>query len=443
MADPLPITLGSTADPGTKLDPSSVSVDYALQQDFWRLVDDILGGKPAMQAAGELYLPRFQEEKQGSRDSNQRIYDPYARRLLLAPFTNIFEDILRNLASKPFSRELTLKEDTPKPYLDLAEDIDAQGSSFHVFGHRVFKDALAHNTAWILVDFTRATPSESGQPLTKADERAQGLRPYWVHIEAPRMLAAYSDFIDGVEIITHARFREDTTKLDDYLEVLVERVRVLWREPIEWDIAGKPKRYGGAFWALWERVQAPDTPAPSGVWTVVDSGEYTLGYLPLVPIIMGDRKAGTYQVEPPLKNLAYMQIDEYNQESNIQGVGDAICYPMFVAIGQEKPEGGMVVGSRSIVFIPPSSSGTQGDFKVVEPAGTSVNVMVERLKNTRTEMRDLGMQPLTQANLTVITTGQVAVKANSQVEAWAIRFRDALEHFARLASAERPSIRGA
>jgi hypothetical protein len=205
MADPNMkpgLALGSTADPGSRLDPSSVSLDYEAQASFWKLVDDILGGKPTMQAAGELYLPRFQEEKQGSRDSNQRIYDPYARRLLLAPFTNIFEDILRNLASKPFSRELTLKEDTPKPYLDLAEDIDAQGSSFHVFGHRVFKDALAHNTAWILVDFTKATPSESGQPLTKADERAQGLRPYWIHIEAPRMLAAYSDFIDGVEIIT-------------------------------------------------------------------------------------------------------------------------------------------------------------------------------------------------------------------------------------------------
>src|SRR5262249_59052880 len=79
----------------------------------------------------------------------------------------------------------------------------------------------------------------------------------------------------------------------------------------------------------------------------------------------------------------------------------------------------------SVVYVPPPGEGRMGDFKAVEPSGSSVKVMVDRLKEVRTEMRDLGMQPLTQSNLTVITTGQVAVKAISQVEAWAIRFRDA------------------
>ncbi len=42
-------------------------------------------------------------------------------------------------------------------------------------------------------------------------------------------------------------------------------------------------------------------------------------------------------------------------------------------------------------------------------------------------MRNLGMQPLATANLTVITTANVAMKAHSAVQAWTIKFKDALE----------------
>jgi len=428
MAFPdFPVGLGEQADPGTKLDPSSISSDYAALQEYWHLVDTILGGKEAMQKQGEKYLPRFQEEQRNSKDSQQRTYDPYLRRLQMAPFTNVFDDILKNLSSKPFSRELKLKDGTPKPYTDLAEDIDAQGQSFHVFGHDVFRDTLAHAISWIMVDYTRAMPRADGRALSRAEESAQGLRPYWVWISAPRMLAAYSDVVDGQETITHARYREDVVKLDAFLEVLVERVRVMWREPIEFDLAGKPTAYGGAFYALWERIQPPGGQT-SGVWQIIEVGQYTIGYLPLVPVFLGERKFATYQTEPPLRNLAWMQLEEYNLESNIQGIGESTCFPMYAAIGMNRPKDEtLVVGPRSVVYVPPPGEGRMGDFKAVEPSGSSVKVMVDRLKEVRTEMRDLGMQPLTQSNLTVITTGQVAVKANSQVEAWAIRFRDALE----------------
>ncbi len=42
-------------------------------------------------------------------------------------------------------------------------------------------------------------------------------------------------------------------------------------------------------------------------------------------------------------------------------------------------------------------------------------------------IRDLGMAPLTQTNLTVITTANVAMKAQSQLQAWALALKDALE----------------
>jgi len=199
--------------------------------------------------------------------------------------------------------------------------------------------------------------------------------------------------------------------------------------PIGFDPQGKPNRWGPPTFVVWQFMQ-PQTQGQSGIWTVVDAGFLSLDYIPLVPIMLGTRTPGTYQVEPPLRNLAFMQIDEYNQESNVQAVGEATCFPMFTVIGRDPPKeggGNLVVGPRSIIYVPVSSTGSQGDFKAVEPTGTSVRVIYDKLKETRTEMRDLGLQPLTQTNLTVITTGQVAVKANSAVQAWAILFKDGIE----------------
>jgi hypothetical protein len=42
-------------------------------------------------------------------------------------------------------------------------------------------------------------------------------------------------------------------------------------------------------------------------------------------------------------------------------------------------------------------------------------------------MRNLGRQPLATANLTVVTTANVSMKAHSAVQAWALLLKDALE----------------
>jgi len=164
---------------------------------------------------------------------------------------------------------------------------------------------------------------------------------------------------------------------------------------------------------------------------VVEEGTYVgIDVIPLVPFITGDRQPGSYIVKPPLQGLVNQQIEEYNLESALQNTLDLTCFPMLVGSGVNPPDSGakLAVGPRTIFYAPPTQAGGRpGDYKFIEPAATSVKVVMEKLDKTRTEMRDLGMQPLTQSNLTVITTGQVAVKANSSVQAWAIRFADALE----------------
>ncbi|WP_424139378.1 DUF4055 domain-containing protein [Roseomonas chloroacetimidivorans] len=393
--------------------PNTPSADHAAMQPYWRMVDAILGGKDAMQRGGVAYLPRFENESDGD----------YSHRLAAAPFTNIYADISRNLASKPFSREVRLGDGAPAPLIDLCEDIDGQGNHLHVFAAATFKAGLDKGIDWILVDYP---PGDgSGRPRTVAEERRAGLRPYWVHIPAERMLAVYSDFIAGREAIVHARVHEPVTVREGFGERVVDRVRVFERSPMEGG-------YGPATYQLYEKRQNADG---SVRWDSIEGpAPLSIGVIPLVPFLTGDRLGATWQVRPPLKDIAYLQIEEYQQESNLKNIHELTCFPMLAGQGISAPvdETGrqvrVPVGPRAVLFAPPNlQSGTHGEWKYIEPASGSLERLAQHLEKTQTNMRDLGMLPMTQANLTVISAAGVALKANSAVQAWALRFKDALE----------------
>jgi len=407
-------------------EPNVLSTDYNAMLPYWNMIDAILGGAETIRAAGELYLPRFVEERRNTKDTAGKGYDPYEVRRRNAPFTNIYDDISRSLSSKPFAKDVRVDPKEPQRYQDFAQDIDGQGNSLHVFGSELFKSGVDYAISWILVEYSKAIPNQDGSPLSRAQEQAQGLRPYWVLIPAKRMLAVYSDYVGGTEVIYHARIDEPTIILDGFIERTVNRVRVMQREPVAFDTAGKPAAYGPAVWAVYEEVVAPQTNTRS--WELVDFGVYTIGMIPLVPFITGRRRSGTWQIEPPLKGLAHLQIYEYQQENALQNIIQMTCFPMLAGQGVKAPDDrNIAVGPRTVLYAEPNASGQAGNWAIVEPGAQSIRMVADRLKQTQDDMRDLGMQPLTMQNLTVITTGQVAIKANSTAQFWAIKFKDALE----------------
>lgn len=406
--------------------PNVQSSSYRSMRSYWDLIDAILGGVEAMRAAGERYLPRFQEENRQSKDSQGRSYDPYDLRRRKAPFTNIYEDISISLASKPFAKRCTLDDSTPENYKKIAENIDGMGNNLHVFAQDVYRVALDYAITWILVEFVKATPAADGKPLSIAQEQEQGLRPYFVHVHSTRMLAVYSDYLDGVEIFTECRIHEPIIVVNNFVEYAVDQVRVLFRPVLTRDPQGKALTYGGAEFILYRSIV--DQQTSQSTWQIVDAGPLSIGVIPIVPFITGTRRLGTWTIEPALRGIAWMQVDEFQQESNLQNVMDLTCFPMLAGQGVTPPkEGSIVVGPRTVLYAPMSGSGQAGRWEVIEPAGTSIGAVTKRLEDTRNEMRDLGKQPLTMQNLTVITTGQVAVKANSVSQKWAIMFKDTME----------------
>lgn len=446
MATTLPVDPASAGPTTQADDPSVPSSDYSHSVIFWKMVSDILGGAETMRAidingriggparafenvpsqrfstlqgieAQSPYLPKFPNEP----------WEEYNRRRMNAFLTNVYGDISNNLSSKPFSKTCELAEGTGEDLKKLSENIDGLGNNMHVFARDVFKTAMDKSITWIMCEFTKVPPEAN-----LSDEREMGARPYWVHIPAEKLLAVYSKFLNGKEIIFHARIDEKTIELDGYEEKTINRVRELNREPVL-DNDGKIINFEPATFTVYEEdtEKDPKTGKEVSTWYVIDSGEISIGIIPLVPIILGKRDGTSWRTAPPIRDLAYMQVKLFQMENNLDCIKELCAFPMLSGEGvtgtDEKGAAIRVpVGPRAVLFAPALAHGT-GSWKFIEPAGNSLTFLQADIEKHKTEMRDLGYQPLTSANLTVITTANISIKAHSAVQAWALMLKDALE----------------
>lgn len=405
----------------TDKQPNATSRDYDAMAPYWTMVSTILAGANAMRAAKQ-YLPQFPNETEKD----------YEFRRKNSKFTNIFRDIVENLAAKPFSKEVALGDKVTERIKTLAENITGQGDSLHVFAANTFFHGISYAVDWILVDYTKNVPAN----VTVQQEKELGARPYWVRVPAQNVLAAYSEMIGGVETFVHVRIREDATERDGYGEKTVERVRVLDRE-LTRDEKGEVIAAADATWEVWEKQKDKDGRES---WVSVGSGPITIKEIPLVPFLTGRRLGHSWQVVPPLQDAADLQIEHYQQESGLKYAKELTCFPMLAgngvspAMGEDGKPLAVPVGPKSVLYAPSNGEGEHGEWKFIEPSAQSLKFLADDVKETGQQLRELGRQPLTAqtGNLTVVTTVFAAQKGNSAIQAWALNLKDALENAMRL-----------
>ena len=333
----------------TKRDsPDATSSAYDVQAPFWSMVDTILAGTNAIRAAGPLYLPKYQSEI-------LRNDTRYEQRLANAKFTNIYADIVENLAAKPMAKEVTLVEGSSSERIDeLCEDIDGAGNNLHVFSHRVLFNGINRGIDWVYVDYPKSRPG-----LTIAQERAANLRPYAVHIPATDMLAVYSTRIGGEEQFVHARWREVTVRQSGFLETVTERIRVIERESTVTldDVGNEVVSWGPPVYRVWERVAKGTGRVAKSSWEIVDQGPIPLDIIPLVPVLAGRRIDTSWVVRPPLADCAYLQIQHYQQESSLKNIQELAAYPMLVGSGVTPQTETVEIGGKTITRPIPAPTG--------------------------------------------------------------------------------------
>lgn len=328
------------------------SPEVEKMRPHWDLAAALMGGTCAMREAGVTYMPPFPKE-----DPND-----YKRRIDCATLFPAYSRTVKTLTGKPFSKPITVGDDVPTVITPWLEDVDLEGRNLDVFAANIMEDALAYGLCGILIDFPVA-----GDAKTKADELAQGLRPYWVHIKAHQLLGWSARRVNGRWTIEQLRIKECVTEpVTEFTEKVIEQVKVF--TPGAWRIYRKSENQNKVEWVLHEKI------------------ETTLNYVPFVPVY-GER-TGFMNSKPPLLEMAYLNVKHWQSQSDQDNILHVARVPILAATGVDD-DWSMAIGSSNAVSLPLGAT-----LSFTEHSGKGIGAGRESLQDLEESMRQSGAELL-------------------------------------------------
>lgn len=322
----------------------------------WAIVDALLGGTSEIRKAGKAYLPIMRAEDE----------DSYLVRLKSATLFPALSRTVSVMASKPFSKPLVIGKDVPATMAAWDGNIDLQGNNLHNFAYNILYEALAYGLCGVLVDYPKAPGVE-----TLADERAIGVRPYFVRIKHSQILGWKSAMVNGACKLTQLRIA-DEAYVDDgaFGSKEVKRVRVY--EP------GK--------WMLYEEQ---DTSAKKREYVLIEEGVTTLAEIPFVPFY--GKKCEFMEGESPLIELAHLNVQHWQDSSDQQKSVRFARVRIAVLIGADDLNGPTQLGADYFMKLPFGA-----DIKIVQGSAESVKIGREELNALEDQMASMGAELLIQ-----------------------------------------------
>lgn len=368
--------------------PSSA---YERMAPRWRQMDVLLGGTEAMRDAGKEFLPQYDNE------SNKN----YDARLKRATLLNMTEQTLDTLAGKPFREQVVLEEDVPSQLVGMAEDIDMQGNNLHAFCRSWFRESWAKGLSHVLIEHPIPSEPAPGEVRTLADDRREGLRPYWVHIKPECLIAAYSAVEYGQEVLTHIRILEKTIEQSGWEEVEKTRVRVL--EP--------------GYWWLY----APDE--KGNEWHVESEGPTSIDFIPLVTFYAGKR-AGLMECKPPLTDLSFLNVAHWQSGSDQRNVLTVSRFPILAAAGVPADQK-VDIGPNNFL----TTDDVQGKWYYVEHTGAAIAAGQTDLESLEDQMATYGAEYMRKKPGDETATGRAldSAESSSYLAATVRDFQDCVE----------------
>ncbi|MHC4867882.1 MAG: DUF4055 domain-containing protein, partial [Planctomycetota bacterium] len=305
------------------------------------------------------YLPRHPKEESAN----------YTIRLNRPVFINFFARTIDGLTGMVFRKDPTLAEDVPEPIVEHWENIDNAGTHGAVFAKTVFREAVLAGHSVIMVD----APEVEG-PLNYAQEKARGLRPYWIRYDAEDVYGATTERISGRTVLTRIRLRVVSTEpAGKFGDKEVERVKEFYRDVRTKD--GVETVTVG--WRLYEKSNDEWKKAKEGVLGGQDE-------IPVV-FIYGKRMA-PYVSQPPLEDLANANILHYQTNSDYYHCMHTANVPtLFLKSCGE--EGSVTIGPNSILLVDDESA----DAKWVETSGAALGHTRQALEDVKGEIATLGL----------------------------------------------------
>lgn len=384
-------------------DPSKLSSEVQCMHKSWDLVDALMGGTDAMQAAGEVLLPKFPAEDK----------DSYQCRLASSTLLPAYRETIKNMNGRVFAEPIAMGDDSPEQIKGYAENIDNQGSNLQVWAQRLFRSGLSHGVSYALVDYP-PTVGADGQPVirTVADEIAAGVRPYVVLIKPRQVLGWKSEARNGVEVLTQFRYMESVTEPDpenEFLDRCIDQVRVL--EP--------------GSWRVFRKMKGDDN---KDAWIETGRGTTSLTVIPIVAYYT--ERTGFLSGRPPLLELAHLNKKHWQKQSALDNMEITALVPMLALIGVEDDSFQMTVGSSVATKLP-----KEGDMKWVEVTGKPIELNQASLDKLEDQMRMAGGKLLKKEQTATKTATQAEEEAAhelSPLETMAEQLEDAIDQILQL-----------
>ena len=351
----------------------------------WPVVEALLGGTSGMRAAGKTYLPKEPREDE----------DDWEFRNATATLFPAFERTLTVMASKPFSKQVVLSDDTPPQIVEWMNDADLQGNNLHAFSSQVLRECMGFGLCGVLVDF----PKTGENVKTVADELAVKARPYLVHINHNQILGWRAEMVSGVMTIIQLRLSETGSVPDGEFGMQdVERVRV----------------YEPGTYRLYERAKED--------YSLVESGVTTLNSIPFVPFY--GRKLGFMKGRTPLLDLAHLNVKHWQHNSD-QDDSARFARKRLLVLSGVDDDSNIVSASNYAIKLPIGATA-----QVVQGSAESVSVGRSELQALEQHMIQTGAELMVNrmAILRTATESMNEAEANkSDLQSIVEQFEDGLD----------------
>lgn len=334
-------TLSATNDPRHPDFRCSFHTD---QTPRWCMVDSLMGGTETMRAAGETYLPRFDNEA----------YPNWQRRLERAVLLNYFRKTIMGYTGKPFGKPVLIPEDMPDQVKEVLEDVDGEGTNFHMFAQAGFEKGLSKGIVHALVDYPEMPVNAT------ANEEAMA-RPIVTLIEPESLIGARKGADGDLDQI---RIYECVIEpKGEFGEQTIERVRVIERDT----------------WRIYRKAEGAKR------WVVESSGVNSLGRIALATF-RTDITAGFMRSNPPFMDLAFKNVEHWQSASDQRNILTVSRFPILVGRGVN-PADPLTIGPMSYIGLREVGA----DLKFVEHGGQAISAGRQDLEDLKAEMAVMGL----------------------------------------------------
>jgi hypothetical protein len=338
----------------------------------WEIMKAVSLGTEYLRDNSQAFLPLEPREDYDAYLSrvNRSVFSPYTQRLIRAATGLILRKPITVLGD-PYWTDVFVK------------DVDGCGSDLDEYARRNLICALTYGHSNTLVDFPAPTGARN-----LAEERDQNRRPYWIEIDPSKIYGWRLDREVNYGKLVQVRIAEQAVVPEgDFGERVYDQIRVI--EPGNYRIYRKKETTKDMYTEDNTFAGNFDSPANEKDYELVESGDFSLGEVPLVTVYAG--KTDTMTSKPPLLDIAYLNLTHYQRQADLIHSLHVASQPLLVMEGWDDQTKDTAISVNYAMATQPGNK-----IYYVEPAASAFEAQAAEIQELQLQMATLGISTLSQ-----------------------------------------------